>query len=309
MGRLATDTSLRTDHPAGMDADSHLSTHVAPSSRTSSMRSIAGLQVRCWEGSGRTVLGLPGLGSGGVVWTPLAQELAEANVVAPDLRGRGASSSLPGPPGLQAHARDIAAIADELDLHDVVLVGHSMGAYLAPVVAQEVPDRIRRIVLVDGGIPPALPFFMGPRLTRWTFGRDLRKADRDWPDVETFVQTAAGRALRSRPDLLPIFSWLLAEDLHGPAGAMRPRLDGPRAVEDAVDTFFGGAVVPALEALQVPAHLVAASHGKHDKAKPFLSEQVVQEWTARLPLLTAERVEANHVTVLFSSQVTRAVAG
>lgn len=292
-----------------MDADSHVVTPDPAASRTSTLRSLAGLKVREWTGTGPALLGLPGLGSSGVVWTPLARALPNARVVAPDLRGRGASVGMTGPSGLRAHARDVAAVAEELDLHDVVVVGHSMGAFLAPVVAQEIGDRVSRLVLVDGGIPPALPFFMGPRMTRWTFGRDLGKADRDWPDVDTFVQTIAGRALRSRPDLLPEVTSLLAEDMSGPAGALRPLLDRPRAIADAVDTFFGTDVVPALEALRIPAHLIAATRGKHDDAKAFLSERVVQQWASRLPGLTVERVEANHLTVLFSPEVARAVLG
>lgn len=269
----------------------------------------AGLHVREWPGRALTVLVLPGLTSTGTAFRPLARALPEARVLAPDLRGRGASSGLPGPAGLRAHARDAARIMTELDLRDVVLVGHSMGAYLAPVVAQEVPDRVSRLVLLDGGLPPALPFFMGPRLTRTVFRRDLRKLERAWPDVDAFVQKVAGPALRSRPDLIQEVGSLLVEDLAGPAGALRPRLDAPRAVDDAVDTFFGDDVVPALETLTVPAHLIAAAHGKHDDAKAFLSEKVVQEWTSRLRLLTAERVDANHLTILFSPQVARAVAG
>lgn len=273
------------------------------------MRNVAGLQVREWPGTGTAVLGLPGLTSSSVVWTPLARALPAARVVAPDLRGRGASAALAGPAGLRAHARDVAGVAVELDLRDVVLVGHSMGAYLAPLVVQEIPERISRVVLVDGGVPPALPFFMGRRLTRAAFRHDLGRLDREWPDVETFAQKTVDRALRSRPDLVPeVMTWL-PEEMDGAPGALRPRLDASRAVDDAVDTFFGNDVLPALEALAVPTHLVAATRGKHDDAKAFLSERTVTQWTERLPVLTAERVEANHLTVLFSPQVVGAVRG
>lgn len=269
----------------------------------------AGLHVTEWPGSGPTVLGLPGLTSSGRVWSPLATALPEVRLLSPDLRGRGGSTGLAGPTGLRAHARDVAILVEELDLQDVVLVGHSMGAFLAPLVAQAVPGRVARLVLVDGGVPPQLPFFMGPRLTRTAFRRELRKLEGPWTDARTFTTTIAGKALRSRPDVVDdVASWC-AHDLAGEPGALRPRLDPDRLVDDAVDTFFGDAVVPALEALQVPAHLLAATQGKHDKAKAFLSERVVRDWTARLPLLTAERVQANHLTLLFTPELSRAVAG
>lgn len=277
--------------------------------RTLSETRAAGLHVTEWTGSGPTVLGLPGLTSSGRVWTPLATALPDVRLLTPDLRGRGGSTGMTGPAGLRAHAQDVAALVEQLDLRDVVLVGHSMGAFLAPVVAQAVPGRIARLVLADGGVPPRLPFFMGRGLTRTVFRRELRKLEGPWADAWTFTTTVAGKALRSRPDVVDdVASWC-AHDLTGQPGALRPRLDPARLVDDAVDTFFGDAVVPALEALSVPAHLLAATRGKHDRAKAFLSEPVVQEWTSRLPLLTAERVEANHLTLLFTPQLARAVAG
>jgi lipase len=276
--------------------------------RTLEALRVAGLYTAVWRGSGPTVLGLPGLGSSSRAWALLADALPDANVVAPDLRGRGGSAGLGGPTGLRQHARDMKAVADELDLRDIIVVGHSMGAYLAPVVADEIGDRVARLVLLDGGIPPRLPVFMRPAVVRTTFRRNLRKVDRDWPDAESFAKTATGKALRSRPDLLPIVASWGDHELAGPPGALRPRLDAAHVVADAVDTFFGGDVVPALLALTVPAHLIAATAGKHDRARPFLSEKVVDEWTDRLPALSAERVHANHVTLLFAPEVTQAVS-
>jgi pimeloyl-ACP methyl ester carboxylesterase len=273
------------------------------------VRRVAGLHVSEWPGDGGPVLGLPGLGSTGRSWSPVAEALADARVVAPDLRGRGGSAGLGGPTGLRHHALDVAKVADELDLRDIVLVGHSMGAYLALVVAEELRDRVSRLVLVDGGIPPKLPFFLRPAVTRIVFRRQLAKGDRPWADAETFTRELSGKMLANRPDLVEQVTAWAAADLTGPPGALRPRLDIPHVAEDAVDTFFGPDVVPALEGLTVPAHLLAATHGTHDRAKPFLADEVIAGWTTRIPLLTSERVEANHLTILFSPELAAAVSG
>lgn len=39
----------------------------------------------------------------------------------------------------------------------VVVVGHSMGAFAAVVLANLFPDRVRSLVLVDGGLPLQVP--------------------------------------------------------------------------------------------------------------------------------------------------------
>ncbi|MDP9102025.1 MAG: alpha/beta fold hydrolase [Actinomycetota bacterium] len=277
--------------------------------RTSEDLTAAGLHVNVWPGSGTTVLGLAGIGSSGRSFSALAADLGDAHVVAPDLRGRGRTAGGSGPTGLRAHARDVAAVLDELDLRDVVVVGHSMGAFLAPLVAEEAAGRVSRLVLVDGGLPSKLPFFMTRTLTRVTFRRQFARADRDWADAETLTAKLAGKTLDARPDLRPVVVEMLSQDLAGRPGALRPMLDARRAAEDAVDTFFNPDVVGAIARVHLPVHLVTATGGKHDAAKPFLSEAVVAEWLGRLPGLTAQRLPGNHVTVLFAPEVAAAVAG
>jgi pimeloyl-ACP methyl ester carboxylesterase len=276
--------------------------------RTPEKLEVAGLAVTVWPGDGPTVLGLPGLGSSGHAWAPLAASLPDAHLVAPDLRGRGRSKGLTGEPGLAGHARDVAAVARELELRDLVVVGHSMGAYLAPLVARELGDRVARLVLVDGGIRPAFPFFMGPRMTRLSFGRQLRGADREYPHVEAFAKKGrVGPMLASRPDLLPTVMEMLAAELDGPPGRLRPQLDVDRAVADAVDCLHGPEVVAALEELAVPTQVFLAENMKKDGQRPFISDKAVAPWLAKKPNLTVTRLPGNHVTVLFAPEVVAAV--
>lgn len=272
-------------------------------------RTVAGLHTTVWLGTGsRTVVALPGLSSTGAVWGPLAESIPEVDVVAPDLRGRGGSLNVGGETGLRAHACDVAALIAELDLRDVVLVGHSMGAYLAPVVAQEAGQRVTQLVLVDGGIPPRLPFFMGPRLVAMTFRRELRGLNRDWPTVEAFAHKAKFELMtQSRPDLRPAVLAIVEADLGGAAGAWHPRLDVDRLVADAVDVFCGLDVEHALNALSVPTAVLLAENKRKDGQRPFIGDRAVAPWLRRQPLLSVRRLPGNHVTVLFAPELREAV--
>lgn len=49
---------------------------------------------------------------------------------------------------LEGYARDVVEICAEMDLHDVVLVGHSVSAMISAAAAAQAPDRIGRIVMV-----------------------------------------------------------------------------------------------------------------------------------------------------------------
>src|SRR5947209_8593452 len=74
------------------------------------------------------VIAVHGITANSRAWLPVARALgAEANVVAFDLRGRGASNALPPPHGIAAHTADLLAVLDHLEAGRVVLAGHSLG--------------------------------------------------------------------------------------------------------------------------------------------------------------------------------------
>src|SRR5439155_3555932 len=80
----------------------------------------------------------------------------QVTLAAPDLRGRAGSRDAPGPYGIARHAADLVAVLDTLGVPEAVLVGHSMGAWVAAVAAARHPSRVSGVVLVDGGLafPP-----------------------------------------------------------------------------------------------------------------------------------------------------------
>ena len=71
-----------------------------------------------------------------------------------DLRGRGDSDKPEAPYGFAQHARDVAAAMRTLNLGASVIVGHSMGAFIATALAAQDPDLVSALVLIDGGYVP-----------------------------------------------------------------------------------------------------------------------------------------------------------
>ncbi len=133
------------------------STPVTPSSEPAQI--IGPLAVREYgPPTGPPLLLLHGGASSAATWARFTPELVAAGfrVVAPDLRGHGDSARTPEYP-LSGLRDDLLDLLDALEIKDFTLVGHSLGGYLASLVAQARPDRVTRLVLEDPPAPPPDP--------------------------------------------------------------------------------------------------------------------------------------------------------
>ncbi|WP_188187377.1 alpha/beta fold hydrolase [Nonomuraea sp. SYSU D8015] len=89
-------------------------------------------------------------------WNGITQHFAARHhVLAPDLRGHGASDR-PGEYPLPEMAEDIAALLDHRGMERVTLVGHSLGGAVAYHLAMNHPGRVARLVLEDPAPPRPL---------------------------------------------------------------------------------------------------------------------------------------------------------
>lgn len=90
---------------------------------------------------------------GGWCWQRVLPLLRAAghDVYAPTLTGLGERAHLAHPGiDLATHIQDVLGVFDYEDLRDVVLVGHSYGAFVITGVADRLPGRIAHLVYMDG---------------------------------------------------------------------------------------------------------------------------------------------------------------
>jgi len=81
-------------------------------------------------------------------WSELIEQLqpTSSTIIAPDLRGAGKLRNAGGPYSLEQAVADVVDMIG--DFQNVALVGHSMGAQVAELVAQRIPDRTIALVLI-----------------------------------------------------------------------------------------------------------------------------------------------------------------
>jgi pimeloyl-ACP methyl ester carboxylesterase len=107
------------------------------------------------RGAGQPVVLLHGHGANVDTFALLASPIAASgrHVVGLDLRGFGRSSKVPEDFGFRGLVDDVALVLDRLDLHEAIVVGHSMGGAVAlglAIYRSEVAARVRGFVLVNG---------------------------------------------------------------------------------------------------------------------------------------------------------------
>jgi pimeloyl-ACP methyl ester carboxylesterase len=103
------------------------------------------------QGTGEPLVLIHGHPFNRSMWRPQIERFAGNGwrVIAPDLRGYGASPGATGATTLDVFARDIAGLLDQLGIERFVLGGLSMGGQIVMECYRLFPHRIRGLLLAD----------------------------------------------------------------------------------------------------------------------------------------------------------------
>lgn len=273
------------------------------------------LRVAVWDAprpDAPTVLLVHGVTASHLAWQLVADRLPEVRVVAPDLRGRGRShpeDASGSEPGMAGHAADLVAVLDHLGVDRTLVVGHSMGAFVGLVLADRHPGRVDRLVLVDGGLPLAVPEGLSAdEVVQLVLGPTAERLTMRFASVEEYFDF-----WRRHPafagDWSASLERYLAYDLVGEAPDLRPATSYAAMAADTVDLNTGTALVDALARMRHPALLLTAPRGLLDENPGLYEAGRLADMVAELPLLTAREVEdVNHYTITMGDKGAAVVA-
>ncbi len=153
---------------------------------------------------GMPVIALHGWLDNAASFDGLAPLLSGCRVVALDLAGHGFSQRRAGAPyHFVDYIADVAAVAEALAWPRFSLLGHSLGAGVAALLAGTWPDRIHRLVLLEGLGPLTDPEDSAPERLREALAAELAATRRSharagYPDPEV-----VGRRLAEATQMHP----------------------------------------------------------------------------------------------------------
>jgi lipase len=248
-----------------------------------------------------TVLAVHGMSGSYVIYRSVVRELGRrmrASVLAPDLRGRGRSAHLPGPFGIGTHVADLLAVLDHAGAERVVLVGHSMGAYVVARLAAEHPERVAGVVLLDAGLPYAAPAIDPGAVIEMVVGPTIERLHMSFESVADYIASWRANPAFARAWSADVEAYA-HHDVVSDGRTARCVVSEEAVWADGRDLLLDDASRTALEAVRTPVHLLRAPHALHDEDDPLLPRPLLDRFVATHPHVSFEDVAGvNHYTLV-----------
>ncbi len=273
--------------------------------REPTMKNVSGdgarIQLAEWEGEGKTILCVHGITANCRCWDVMADALSPTHrVLAMDLRGRGLSDRPDTGYSIAHHINDIRAILDDLGLEKVVLMGHSLGAFISLTFAATFPERVDRVILVDGGgklsEEQMAKVFAGIKPS-------LDRLGKVFPSFEAYIEM-----MKQAPFLHPwsgAFDTYFQYEVEEVEGGIRPR-SKPEHIQEEAQNLGKVNVADFYEKIQAPTLILRATDGLLADDDILLPEEVVARMLKEIPDARVATIEgANHYMVVFQPNETR----
>ncbi len=251
-----------------------------------------------WPGRGAPVVALHGLTATYITFMGVAERLAgRLPLFAPDLRGRGDSDKPAGPYGLAQHARDVAQAMRTLALGPSLIVGHSMGAFIATALAAAEPELVAGLILVDGGF--ALPMDEAARqVFEIGLSKRLAQLQQTYPSRQGYRDFWRGQPQFPPEDWGPWIEAFLDYELGGEPPRLQPKASEQGVRVDLAEGLKTREITERLENIHVPVVMVRAEAGFLPNQPPLYPEPVIAEMRRYLPGLEVLTIQGTtHYTI------------
>jgi pimeloyl-ACP methyl ester carboxylesterase len=213
------------------------------------------------EGGGQALTLIHGHPFNRSMWGPQQEHFSRSGcrVIAPDLRGYGDSTVVPGTTSLETFARDIVGLLDHLEIDRTIVGGLSMGGQIVMELARLFPQRIRGVLFADTSALPESK--SGKRDRNEAADRLLREGMTGYA-FEVLPKMMTPDNIKAQPEVArKVLEMMLTTSPEGAAAALRGRAERPD-------------YRPTLRGLQVPALVVV---GSDDEFTPINNAELIYD--------------------------------
>ncbi|MDX6290609.1 MAG: hypothetical protein QOH42_2408, partial [Blastocatellia bacterium] len=190
-----------------------------------------------------------------------------------------------------------------------VIVGHSMGAFVATALAAQNPELVSGIIMIDGGYVPDLPVGVDPaQMLDATLALRIAQLTRTYDSREAFLEF-----WRSQPNFPPADwnSWTEAFLNNEVAGetTVQPKASADAVRIDVAEAFKRDEIIERLKSLRVPVLLLRAERGLEPKQPPIYPDSMMPLFRECVPEMKAEMISGTtHFTITLGERGASRVA-
>jgi lipase len=263
-----------------------------------------------WPGWGTPVIAIHGLTASYVSYVGVAEKLAARRpLFALDLRGRGNSDKPEAPYGMAQHARDVAAAMKAFGFGPCVVVGHSMGAFVATALATQNPELVSGIIMIDGGYVPDLPVGVdSAQMLDATLALRIAQLNQTYDSKKAFIDF-----WRGQPNF-PADEWnswterFLEYEVIGDS-TVRPKASAAGVRTDVAEAFKKDEIIDRLKSLNLPVLLLRAEKGLEPKQPPIYPDSMMAAFRNCIPGMKDEMMSGTtHFTITLGERGASRVA-
>ncbi len=263
-----------------------------------------------WPGRGLPVVALHGLTASHMNFVGIAERLSgRCALIALDLRGRGDSDKPEGPYGMEQHARDVAVSIRAMGLGASIIVGHSMGAFVATALAAQHPELVSGLVLIDGGFLPDVPAGVPSEQ-----GLNAALAQRIAQLRQTYPSRQAYREFWRTQPHFPAEEWnpwveaFLDYEVGGDS-PVQPKASEAGVRADLGAAFERDAIIERLRSIRVPTLFVRAERGFTPAQPPLFPDELAAQILTYVPHVEDYKLAGTtHYTVALGDRAATRIA-
>ena len=263
-----------------------------------------------WPGPGAPIVALHGLTASYVNFIGIAESLeGRLPLLGFDLRGRGDSDKPAGPYGMSQHAQDVAVATRAMGLGPSIIIGHSMGAFIATALAEQNPEFVAGLVLIDGGYMPATPAgVVSNEGLNAALAARIAQLRRTFPSRREYQEF-----WRTQPNF-PAADWnrwveaFLDYEVGGES-PVQPKASEAAVRADLGEAFQREAIIARLKSVRVPTLLLRAEFGFTPDQPPLFPDGLTSEIRKLVPHLEDRKFPGTtHYTIALAEHPAKQIA-
>ena len=263
-----------------------------------------------WPGLGAPVVGLHGLTASHMNFVGIAERLAgRCALFALDLRGRGDSDKPTTPYGFAQHARDVAVAMRAMGLGPSIVVGHSMGAFVATALAAQEPNLVSSLVLIDGGLVPNTPSSdSAGQGVAAALALRIAQLRQTYPSRQAYREFWRTQPHFPAEEWNPWVEAFLDYEVGGDS-PVQPKASEAGVLADLREAFQPDAIAERLKSIRVPTLLLRAESGFTPGQLPLFPDALAAQFRSLLPHIEDHKCSGTtHYTIVLGERAATKIA-